>query len=197
MFKLNLSRKPKFKGEIVTARLNARLQPMHRGEHFDDPLMDALTADGLGEITGGGTQLAQDREGIVCSDLEIAIPATDEATISALIEKLEALGAPKGSTLIVENDGREFPFGKNEGVAVYLNGVDLPDEVYRNCNLDEVVETFDRLLQGKGKFMSFWQGERETALYLYGRCFDEMTAAIAPFMASYPLCRKSRVEQIA
>lgn len=198
MFKLNLSRtKAEPKGEVVTARLNARLQPMHRGEHFDDPLADALAADGLGEVTGGGTQLAADREGVVYSDLEILVPASDPGTIAALIQKLEDLGAPKGSTLIVENDGRTIPFGKREGVAVYINGVDLPDEVYANCDLDVIVEAFDRLLTGKGKFMSLWQGERDTALYLYGRSFDEMTAAIAPFMASYPLCEKARIEQIA
>jgi hypothetical protein len=45
--------------------------------------------------------------------------------------------------------------------------------------------------------MSFWQGERETALYLYGRSFAEMSDAIAPFMATYPLCQKARIEQVA
>lgn len=34
-------------------------------------------------------------------------------------------------------------------------------------------------------------------LYCYGRSFEAMRAAIAPLLAGYPLCQKSRIEQIA
>lgn len=201
MFKLNLlMKKPEPKGVVVTARLNARLQPIHRGEHFEDPLGDALKTAGLGEVTGGGTQLLGQVgaiEGVAFCDLEIVIPASDDPTLAAVIKALEEFGAPKGSKLIVESDGREIAFGVNEGAAVYINGADLPDEVYASCTLEEIIEAFDRDLAGRGKFMSLWQGERDTALYLYGRSFEEMKAAIAPFMASYPLCERARIEQIA
>lgn len=43
---------------------------------------------------------------------------------------------------------------------------------------------------------SYWEGS-ETALYLYGKSFDEMHACTKPFLDSYPLCRKSRVVKIA
>ena len=38
---------------------------------------------------------------------------------------------------------------------------------------------------------------RETALYLYGPSFIEMQKAIADFIATYPLCERCRVVQVA
>ena len=35
------------------------------------------------------------------------------------------------------------------------------------------------------------------ALYFYGSSFAEMKQRIEPFIATYPLCQKSRIEQIA
>jgi hypothetical protein len=37
------------------AQLNARIMPLDRGERYEDPLGEALAANGFGEITGGGT----------------------------------------------------------------------------------------------------------------------------------------------
>lgn len=184
-------------GEYLTARLNARLQPIDRGEHFEDALHDTLQEGGLGEVTGGGTQLADEPAGIEFCDLEIHVGAADEETIRSIMERLEALGAPKGSKLILDSDGREIEFGANEGLAIYLNGVDLPDSVYAECDVNHVIEQMNAMMDDRGKFMSHWQGSKETGLYFYGPSFDEMKAAIADFVAEYPLCRQSRIEQIA
>ena len=43
---------------MVIVRLNARLQPLHRGEWFEDPLAEALEKKTYGEVTGGGTMQA-------------------------------------------------------------------------------------------------------------------------------------------
>ena len=48
-----------------------------------------------------------------------------------------------------------------------------------------------------GRFYSYWEGNEWTALYFYGVSFVEMKQKIEPFIASYPLCQKSRIEQIA
>jgi hypothetical protein len=40
---------------VLVAQLNARLQPIHRGRFFEDPLSAALERAALGQITGGGT----------------------------------------------------------------------------------------------------------------------------------------------
>lgn len=39
--------------------------------------------------------------------------------------------------------------------------------------------------------------DRYTALYFYGTSFAEMKQRIEPFIATYPLCQKSYIEQIA
>lgn len=194
--KFGVKKKP-VEGEIVTVRLNARLQPMHRGEHFEDPLMDVLRVLSLGEVTGGGTQLSDDDTGVAFCDIELAMPETGETAMQALIVALEELGAPKGSKLIVEATGAETPFGAHEGLAVFLNGTGLPDEVYASCDVNHVIEELDRLMGEKGRLKSYWEGATDTALYCYGPSFAAMREAIEPLLANYPLCQKARVAQVA
>lgn len=181
---------------ILVASLNARLQPLHRGEFFEDPLDEVLQSKNIGSICGGGTMQSATGEIEYC-DVEIEVPATSSQVEELIMGTLEQLGAPKGSKLVVEGENREVPFGKAEGVAVYLNGTDLPDEIYRECDSNFVHSEFDRLLEDEGKVYSYWQGPTETALYLYGRSYVSMTARIEQFIRTYPLCRLCRVVQIA
>lgn len=183
-------------GERVTARLNARMRPLDRGDVYEDPLDDEITARALGEVTGGGTLLTEDGEIRSC-DIEIALAEVSDQTLDALKGCLEALGAPRGSTLVVESDGREIPFGANEGLAVYLNGTDLPDNVYHSSDVNHVFSEFDRLLGENGSVQSYWEGPTETALYLYGPSYDAMVGCLRDFLDSYPLCRMARLEKIA
>ena len=60
-------------GVYLTARLNARVQPIDRGDHYEDPLDDVLGAAGIGAVTGGGTQLADEPAGIEFCDLEVRV----------------------------------------------------------------------------------------------------------------------------
>ncbi len=182
--------------EIVTARMNARLMPIDRGDRYEDPLDEMLKADQVGEVTGGGTQLGEESEVAFC-DVEIGVLSATDKTLGQIIACLEALGATKGSKLIVEDDGREIPFGANEGLALYLNGVDLPDEVYANSDFDTVLEECTKLLGDKGRYQGHWQGPRETALYFHGPSFAAMADAIRQFTETYPLCQKSRTVQTA
>jgi len=180
---------------FVTARLNDRAQPMDRGDLYEDPLHAALEEQGLGEVTGGGTQLSEEGEIDFC-EVEIQLSAADEAALAVVAKTLEAFGAPKGSKLILES-GKELPIGRNEGLAVYLNGTDLPAEVYQSTDVNFVYQEFNRLLDSEGKIHSHWQGPTETALYMYGPSFATMQTRLAAFLSSYPLCQKARVVQIA
>jgi hypothetical protein len=104
---------------------------------------------------------------------------------------------PKGSRLIWNDGASGLEFGSFEGLAVYLNGTDLPDSVYEQSDFGFVYEEFGRLLGNEGRVVSHWQGPTETALYLYGRCADTMLARIRPFLDTYPLCAKARIVKIA
>ncbi len=111
---------------------------------------------------------------------------------------LGAMLAPRGSHLLLPSQNNQrIAFGTDEGLALYLNGTDLPDEVYRACDSNHVYAECQRLLEGIGHVASHWSGPTETALYMYGRDFGEMRQRLEPFLQAYPLCRQCRIEQIA
>jgi hypothetical protein len=181
---------------MVIARLNLRAQPIDRGAAFEDPLDEILQAAGTGRVTGGGTTLGEAGE-IESCDLEIMLSEASGAVLGALRAALEGLGAPKGSRLIWNDGANELAFGTCEGLAVYLNGTDLPDEVYEQSDMDVVYEELDKLAGDEGRVVSYWQGPTETALYLYGRSADAILARIRPFLDSYPLCQQARIVKLA
>jgi hypothetical protein len=191
-----MSPHPQPNAQFLVARINAKLQPMHRGEFFENPLNAALKLHGRCEVSGGGTMGGPSGEIQYC-DVEITGSELGEQDVSLVVSTLEQLGAPKGSKLTIESTSQEIQFGRAEGLAVYLNGTDLPDETYRDCDSKHVLAEFDRLLEGEGRVLSYWQGPRETAFYMYGRSFDAMKSLLSGFVASYPLCARCRVERVA
>jgi len=182
--------------QFVVATVNARLQPMHRGEIYEDPLDKILSKASKGEVSGGGTLQSQSGEIEYC-DIEIQVPDSDDLTIDLIQSSLENIGVPKGSKIKVEATDSEIEFGTLEGLAIYLNGQDLEDEVYANTDSNHVYSELDRLTQGVGKVYSYWQGPTETAFYLYGTSFAEMKSLISDLVDNYPLCQKCRIEQVA
>lgn len=181
---------------LLIARLNERAQPLDRGARYEDVLDQFLKERALGEVTGGGSQLAPSGEIEYC-DIEISLSDASDDGLTLIVQALELLGAPKGSKLIRGNDKQEQSFGRNEGIAIYLNGTDLPNHVYAECDSNFVYEEFNRLLGQLGSVHSHWQGPRETALYVYGESASAMQAALNTFLATYPLCERARVVRIA
>ena len=181
---------------MIIAVLNARLQPLDRGDLFEDPLDYVLQQTGKGEVTGGGTQLGAHGEIEFC-EIEIVVNSADEETIGLIVAALEKMGAPKGSVLKFEDSRPEIALGQSEGMAVYLNGTDLPQSTYDECDVNTVYEEFEKRLEGIGQVQSYWEGPNETALYMYGESFNSMKEAIADFLDSYPLCHQARVVQTA
>jgi len=178
----------------ATAEFNHKIGPIDRGERYEDPLGDALSEKGFGEVDGGGTMQSKEGE-ILYIDVHMYLSNPDES-IPFVTRMLEKQGAPKGSKLkIYEGDevAREISFGVREGFAIYLDGVNLPDEVYRDSDSNVVVSEIDRLLEGHGEIEAHWQGPTETALYVYGDSIATMKPLIQEFMESYPLCKGARV----
>ena len=182
---------------FVYAQLNARLMPIERGERFEDPLLEAFEANELGEVTGGGTLQAANGEIEYCG-LDIDVYDLAKA-VRFLTKFLTKCGAPKGSMLQYEKKGKpvETPFGEAEGLALYLNGTDLPKKVYKECDINDLYEELNRLLGKHGRIEGHWQGPSETALYLYGKSAKKMQSLISDHIAAYPLCQKSRLVVIA
>lgn len=179
------------------ALLNARIMPLDRGDRYEEPLAEALAENGFGEVTGGGTMTSKEGEIDYCG---IDIDLFDVAKgVPFVCEFLARQGAPRGSKLQYELEGKEVevPFGVAEGLAIYLNGTDLPDEVYQNCDVNDVYDEINRLLGDRGAIQGHWQGPTETALYLYGSSAEEMRNLVSGYLAEYPLCQRARVVKIA
>ena len=59
-------------------------------------------------------------------------------------------------------------------LAYYSNGVDLPTEVYQNCDINYVIEQMEQAMERIGRMYSYWEGSSYAALYFYGSSFAEM-----------------------
>jgi hypothetical protein len=178
----------------VIARLPEHIEPLDRGQRYEDPVNDALAVRELGMLTGGGTHLTPESE-IGYVDLEIAL-ANLNGALDVLKQTLEAQGAPVGSQLLFRRDGidEEIPFGVQEGVAIYLDGIGLPNEVYERTNIQEVVQRVAEAVESVGgEWRGSWSGPSETALYQFGPSADAMLDALRPVFDSYAICQNARV----
>lgn len=178
---------------VVT--LNARLQPMDRGERYEDPLIAALDGRAFYDVVGGGSMLLAGGNEIEYCCIDIDIHHPDHA-IPLITKTLTTCGAPKGSSLEYTDQKqkrRVVRFGKTVGLAVYLNGTDLPAKVYKECDVDWLITTINELLEGFGSYQSYWTGPTETALYLYGSSHARMRKALRGLLDDYPLCSMARL----
>jgi hypothetical protein len=172
--------------------LNARLRPLDRGSHYEDPLEEVLAVQAPGcAITGGGTQLGVDREPVF-SDIDLDVEGDPNEVLALVIATLEAAGAPKGSKARTDA-GDEIFFGVTEGVAIYLNGTDLADEVYANSDGHAVIAALNERLGPEGSVQSYWDGPRETALYLYGPSAAQIADLIVDVLARFPEAERCRI----
>lgn len=176
------------------ATLNARVQPLDRGDRYEDRLLDALESGVIANVAGGGSQLLPGGNEIeyCCIDLDIFDLKRGVPLITSILERA---GAPKGSYLsyTVDDESHRIPFGQTYGIAIYLNGTELPNTVYKECDVNYIIAEIDRVLDGVGSYQSYWQGPTETGLYVYGSSRDVMRRLLADLLDIYPLCKRARV----
>lgn len=180
---------------FVTAKMWEYIEPIARGQRYEDPLDAFLIRNGLGELDGGGTQLG-DSPGIEYVDVTFILKDSHAALEQAAAE-LGRLGAPVGSELQFTQNGRQnaIPFGTTECLAVFLDGVGLPPEIYKSSDVNVTVKTLSQALadQSLGEFRSHWRGNSETALFFNGASADKMKTAMMPVLLSDPLCQNARL----
>jgi len=182
----------------LIAQLNDKIGPIDRGLTYEDPINQFLKEKNYGEVTGGGSYLEETGE-ISCCDIEIELfnSNIDRTILSDIVLKLENLGAPKGSVMTVTKTNEEIRFGRKEGLALYLDGVNLPQEIYETSDIDYVWTELHKLASIELDADRNWAGKEETALYLYGDSFENIKSSIKSFVETYPLCKNARIVQIA
>ncbi|MGE5837776.1 MAG: hypothetical protein ACM4AI_25110 [Acidobacteriota bacterium] len=174
---------------LVIARLYEYIEPVDRGNRYEDPLHEVLEAAQAGAVTGGGSQLNESGQ-IEFADVEIEL-ADLEAAIDLVASTLESAGAPQGSEILHEAKVvREF--GRQQCLAVYLDGTSLPDEVYANLDFDDVVTKIGTAA-GPDSYRGCWQGPEETGLYFFGSNAEEMFALVEPLLRTLPIGQNARV----
>lgn len=176
----------------LTVELNARLQPIHRGEMFEEPLENVLIQANVGEVLGGGTFMSATREIEKC-DITLEVKDDWIAKVFAYLQRIKII--PKGSKIICKQE--ITPIGQAEGMAIYLNGTDLPAEVYRTNDINELISKLQDALGDKCFMFSWWEGGTETALYFYGESYLKLYESVKHILEIHPLCKLSHVKQIA
>ena len=185
----------------VTITFNARWQPEFQ-EQVETRIDDLLRSSNLGEVDGSGWLNDGNGEALEF-DVEVQFKESDERNIERLKELLSAVVVPKGSKIQKDSandkDGYKFicEIGDQEGLGIYLNGTDLPDEVYSQCDINVLLDRLFESLKGKAVFGGWWQGNRETALYFYGKEYEYMVNSIESVIDNYPLCQQCRLVKIA
>lgn len=176
---------------LVLARLYEHIEPIDRGERYEDPLQAVLESRGIGNVSGGGSQL-NEHGGITFVDIELELADLD-AALGIVADALEKAGAPEGSELVAADDGRVLRrFGRQQCLAVYLDGVSLPDDVYANLDFDAVVAEIGTAA-GDHSYHGSWQGPEETALFFFGSDAEAMFVRVEPILRRLPIGQNARV----
>ncbi len=179
----------------ASVHLNARLQPMHRGSVYEDPLDGLLATHAPGStVVGGGTEFTPETGPLSC-DTEVELSGDPAATLRLVIDILEHLGAPHGSWAQLDG-GERIPFGVTHGLALSLDGTSLPDEVYAQNDINELIAALMSELDDDAELQSWWEGPERTALYFYARDADRLRAVLESAADRFPLAQNSRVDPI-
>ncbi|MEZ6128360.1 MAG: hypothetical protein R3C59_06740 [Planctomycetaceae bacterium] len=178
---------------FVTATLYEYIEPLDRGERYEDLLDEVLTEHGLGEICGGGSMMS-DSFGIEYVDIEIQL--TDlQRGLPIIVDTLESRGAPIGSLLRYSLDGEDQmrEFGVAECVAIVLDGTTLPDEVYESSDINDMISEMVDAIEDAGELRSWWEGPTDTVLYFFGHDAEQLWSVLQPVVESYDRCQNARI----
>lgn len=174
---------------LIIARLYEYIEPIDRGNRYEDPLHAALEAAQAGAVTGGGSQL-NELGGIDFVDVEIELANLD-AAVDLVAQTLEAAGAPEGSE-IRDGDNVVRVFGRHQCLAIFLDGVSLPDDVYATLDFDQVVTAIGNAA-GPDSYHGCWQGNEETGLFFFGSDAEDMFTRVEPVLRTLPIGQNARV----
>lgn len=182
-------------GYFVSVRIWEPIREQGRATRYEIPLRSVLQSYKLGEVVDRGTVMSRELE---VEYVEFELDLADLGESLELVKRVLAeAGAPAGSEIRI-GGGTETQevvhFGRKEGLAIYLDGIGLPDVVYETCSADGLAGLlYGELTSGNGEIRGSWVGPNETAIYLYAPDAEEMFARLEPILLSYPLCGNARI----
>jgi len=83
----------------------------------------------------------------------------------------------------------------DECVLIHLDGVNLPDKVYQECDLSTLEDLLIDVIESNnaGELDGHETGPTETTIFTYGRDADELYRAMEPVLKEYPLSQNARI----
>jgi hypothetical protein len=173
----------------VTVTINEHVEPIDRFERYEDPLTNTLGE--RGEVSGGGSMLNAERE-IVFVDIELELADLD-GSLDMVRHKLNEIGVPKGSRLVIEGRPDE-PIGAIETLTVYLDGVGLPHEVYAALDFPAFYGALDMVARAEGGgARSVWGGPTETGVHLAARDAEALRDKLVALWNEHPILQNARL----
>jgi len=83
-------------------------------------------------------------------------------------------------------------FGRHECLAIYLDGLSLPDEVYADLDFEQVVKDIGDLV-GPDSYHGAVEGAEETGILFFGANAEDMIARVEPLLRELPIGQNARV----
>ena len=160
------------KKSTIIVQLNARLQPIHRGD-LEDAIVERLGAS-IPSLTvvGGGSAVDKDGRITGCGIELMLLRSSLEQALTQLAEVLVELGVPRRS-LLVTPPKRKINVGQSEGLAVTfprISRVDFEDAraLQHSEDLDRAAELLKPALRDHGRVWSWQILSDEADLVIYG-----------------------------
>jgi len=181
-------------GYFVSVRIWEPVREQGRAVRYEMPLRSVLRSYNLGEVIDRGSVMNRELE-VEYVEFELDLANLGEA-IELVKRVCEEAGAPAGSEIRIGGDEAKevVLFGRKEGLAIYLDGIGLSDEVYETCSADGLAWLINGTVTSLGgEIRGSWVGPNETAIYLYGPNAEEIFAGLEPILAAYPLCSNARI----
>lgn len=196
-----------------TLQLNAKVQPLDRWEMFEDPIMELLEKEWIWEIDWWGTSFDQETWEIFYCDVEIYLNDDSAESRENLIKLINKVWVPKGSFLIFI-DGEEPDYDDEEAdipdstkleiwtlewLRFSINWTELPEEVYKNNDINKVIDDLIDLMEAEKvwTYYSYVTRNTHTDLIFYWPLFEKMKEIVEKYAPNNPLCEKFLIEQIA
>ncbi|MGY3127201.1 hypothetical protein ACVWW9_000700 [Agrococcus sp. UYP33] len=174
----------------VSVRLNLPLEPMHRGDWYEDALIRRFKEQRRGNrMTGGGTELDADRR-IVAAVVDVALvdPVDDE--LDDLIDLLVEQCAPRGSSLSMLGRAK-VEFGECGVLALHLPAAAPPDVRYEHvpCTYAamDFMEQLPDAADGVFVVQTWWSDADGTTVYISAPDLERARAIVEPMIAAHPV----------
>ncbi|MDH6180026.1 hypothetical protein M2152_000208 [Microbacteriaceae bacterium SG_E_30_P1] len=185
----------------VLIQLNARLQPIHRGDLEDALIERVLPTIPKFRVAGGGTGV--DKEGRVTGcGIEVVVPKPElEASLVELASALNTLGVPRGSKLITPPK-RSIPVGMAEGISVSLPRIVTPErtdarQLHHSEPLDHALDLLGAGLGAEGRVWSWQFLPTGAELAIYGADSERLRELVTSHLPREGDFARYRISEIA